>query len=139
MASAAEAPSEDGSTPRSEGQPGLQTVQAELLVLADDPDVHPSLAACFAANSLVWDGRLVVDAQLRTNDDHIYAAGTLAKFSRRWAEAPPTLTAACCVARPIQAPCVVCHLTSAGHAGSPGRWGTCCIPEPHWLVAVERY
>ncbi len=88
VASTADAPSEDGSTPCSEGQPGMQTVQVDLLVLADDPDVHPSLAACFAANSLVWDGRLVVDAQLRTNDDHIYAAGTLAKFSRRWAEAP---------------------------------------------------
>ena len=88
MASAADAPPEYGSTLRFEGQPGLQTAQADLLVLADDSDVHPSLAACFAANSLVWDARLVVDAQLRTNDDHIYAAGTLAKVPRRWGEAP---------------------------------------------------
>ena len=66
--------------------------------------MHPSLAACFAANSLVWDGRLVVDAQLRTNDDHIYAAGNSGQIlSQVGKKGSPALTAECLVAHSMQA------------------------------------
>ena len=35
-------------------------------------------------NSLVYDGRLVVDTNFCTNDKAIYAAGVITKFSRRY-------------------------------------------------------
>ena len=37
-------------------------------------------------SNLVCDGRLVVDAAFRTTDPHILAAGTAAKFSRRYSD-----------------------------------------------------
>lgn len=56
-----------------------------LFVSAAAPEVHPELLACLTGTSLVFDERLVVDSGFRTIDPHIYAAGTLAKFSRRYA------------------------------------------------------
>ncbi len=36
------------------------------------------------SNSLVYDGRLVVDHNFCTNDPSVYAAGVITKFSRRY-------------------------------------------------------
>lgn len=55
-----------------------------MLVLAAARNAVPGCVVKAAAqNNLVCDGRLVVDAAFRTNDPKIFAAGTIAKFSRR--------------------------------------------------------
>ncbi|CAD7695519.1 unnamed protein product [Ostreobium quekettii] len=68
-------PDEDGGTRTS-------VVRCNLLVACDAPDVDPGLFRCINGSGLVYDGRLVVDARFRTNDDRIYAAGSIAKYSR---------------------------------------------------------
>ena len=66
---------------------------AGLLVLADVPDVDRVTFQALNDASIVYDGRIVVDALFRTNDPNIYAAGLVAKFSRRYAaEAPGGLS-----------------------------------------------
>ena len=55
-----------------------------MLVLAPSRSEVPSciVQAAWQSN-LVCDGRLVVDAAFRTTDPKIFAAGPIAKFSRR--------------------------------------------------------
>ncbi len=58
--------------------------EADLLVSAAPRNAVPGcIVKAAAQNNLVCDGRLVVDAAFRTNDPKIFAAGTIAKFSRR--------------------------------------------------------
>ena len=60
-------------------------VQADLVVMASATAVVPdSMVQAAAQSNLVCDGLLVVDAAFRTTDPHILAAGTAAKFSRRY-------------------------------------------------------
>eukprot|EP00240_Pyramimonas_obovata_P000386 CAMPEP_0118922898 /NCGR_PEP_ID=MMETSP1169-20130426/1648_1 /TAXON_ID=36882 /ORGANISM="Pyramimonas obovata, Strain CCMP722" /LENGTH=970 /DNA_ID=CAMNT_0006863827 /DNA_START=188 /DNA_END=3100 /DNA_ORIENTATION=+ len=59
----------------------------DLLVTCDAPEVDPAVFYALNDASVVYDGRLVVDHEFRTNDPDIYSAGTLAKFSRRYANA----------------------------------------------------
>jgi len=68
--------SEDGAEERE--------LPAALLLTADTPDVDDAIFRACNANSLVYDGRLVIDAAFRTSDASIYAAGPLTKFSRRY-------------------------------------------------------
>ncbi|KAL0028967.1 hypothetical protein WJX77_008705 [Trebouxia sp. C0004] len=59
--------------------------EADLLVVAAaKTEVPGCIVKAAAQNNLVCDGRLVVDAAFRTNDPKIFAAGTIAKFSRRY-------------------------------------------------------
>ena len=65
---------------------GLQA--ADLVVVAGGQDrgrVPRCIEHAGEAGVLVCDGRLVVDAAFRTNDPKIFAAGTVATFSRRFA------------------------------------------------------
>lgn len=75
--------------------------EASLLVLAGRCNAVPrSMQQAAVQSGLMTDGRLVVDAAFRTNDPHIFAAGTIAKFSRRSAE--------CCLASRFAAcPCAL--------------------------------
>lgn len=50
----------------------------------DTVDVDPLVFRALMKNSLVYDGRLVVDAGFCTTDPHVFAAGPLAKFSRKY-------------------------------------------------------
>ena len=61
--------------------------RCDLLVTCDKPEVDPAVFYALNDASVVYDGRLVVDHEFRTNDADIYSAGTLAKFSRRNAHA----------------------------------------------------
>lgn len=58
------------------------TRSVQLLVMADVKDVDIMLFECINGASLVYDGRIVVDGAFRTNDPSIFAAGTVARFSR---------------------------------------------------------
>ncbi len=54
-----------------------------LVLAAARNEVPGCIVKAAAQNNLVCDGRLVVDAAFQTNDTKIFAAGTIAKFSRR--------------------------------------------------------
>lgn len=56
----------------------------ELVIVTTGCTAVPASVQSAAAQAgLMCDGRLVVDAAFRTNDSKIFAAGTIAKFSRR--------------------------------------------------------
>ena len=58
--------------------------EAQLVILTCRCTAVPAgIQQAAAQAGLMCDGRLVVDAAFRTNDSKIYAAGTIAKFSRR--------------------------------------------------------
>jgi hypothetical protein len=55
-----------------------------MLVCAGAKEIERSTFEAINGNSLVYDGRLVVDAKFCTNDAAVYAGGVIAKFSRRY-------------------------------------------------------
>lgn len=64
-------------------------VPCELLFLCGKRDVDPFLFRAVNDTGLVYDGRLVVNAQLTTADPRILAGGPLAKFSRSFNKGTP--------------------------------------------------
>ena len=79
---------------------------ADLVVVAGGAErarVPLCIEQAGAVGALVCDGRLVVDAAFRTNDPNIFAAGTVATFSRR-----SPLIASCLILLPS------CCATSCG-------------------------
>jgi hypothetical protein len=68
-----------------ETEQGSVVAQAcSLLLCAGKREVQRSTFDALNGNSLVYDGRLVVDSHMCTNDKRIYASGVLTKFSRRY-------------------------------------------------------
>lgn len=63
-------------------------VEADLIVGCGPRGEDAALFGTLNDAGLVWDGRLVVDSSFRTNDARIFAAGPLAKFSRRYSIPP---------------------------------------------------
>ncbi len=57
----------------------------DLLVGAQPSNASITVFECLNNEGIVYDGRLVVDGAFRTSDPHIYAAGTVAKLSRKYA------------------------------------------------------
>ena len=55
-----------------------------LLLTAGAHEVQRTTFDALNGNSLVYDGRLVIDTHFCTNDKSIYAAGVVTKFSRRY-------------------------------------------------------
>ena len=55
-----------------------------LLLCAGAKEVHRTTFHAINGNSLVYDGRLVVDTNFCTNDKAIYAGGVVTKLSRRY-------------------------------------------------------
>ena len=53
------------------------------------PNVDPDIAKALNDNALVYDGRLVVNSCFQTNDPSVLAAGSLAKYSRRYGKQLP--------------------------------------------------
>jgi hypothetical protein len=62
----------------------LQQIELDLLVGCGSLQPSAVEASCLAGAHIVWDGRLVVDAQLCSSDTSVMGAGPGAKFSR-WA------------------------------------------------------
>ena len=56
----------------------------QLLLCAGAKQVERTTFDAINSNSLVYDGRLVVDTKFCTNDKSVYAAGEIIKFSRRY-------------------------------------------------------
>jgi hypothetical protein len=63
---------------------GESFIECQVLLGCDTPDIDANIFDAFTANSLVYDGRAVVNAAFGTADSSIFAAGTFAKFSRRY-------------------------------------------------------
>lgn len=62
----------------------LDSITCDLLVTAHDPGVSHGLFQCLNDSAIVYDGGIIVDANFRTNDENIFAAGKwCTKFSRR--------------------------------------------------------
>lgn len=59
-------------------------VNCHLLINCQYQDVDPGLLEAIHHQALVFDGRLIVDPEFKTTDSDIFAAGPLAKFSRRY-------------------------------------------------------
>ena len=69
---------------------GADTAEFSMLVCAHTRTLDASLFAAVNDAGLPVDGRVVVDHRFKTTDDNIYAAGGVAKFSRRY-KAPKLL------------------------------------------------
>ena len=72
------------------GDEGAGRESSELSCYAflgcSQPDVNKNVFFALANNSLVYDGRMVVDHEFKTQDPFVYGAGTVAKFSRRYGQ-----------------------------------------------------
>jgi hypothetical protein len=62
----------------------LTVACSAFLSCSEQRDVDGAVFRALTKNSLVYDGRMVVDATFRTADPNVYAAGSVAKFSRRY-------------------------------------------------------
>lgn len=60
----------------------LQQMELDLLVGCGSLQPSAVVASCLAGAFIVWDGRLVVDAQFCSSNPNVMGAGPLAKFSR---------------------------------------------------------
>jgi len=70
------------SSPTSE--PEERTVPCGTLLCCGERRVDQPLFQAFSDSSIVYNGGLIVDAQFRTNDAAIFAAGPLARVARRY-------------------------------------------------------
>ncbi|EFC38549.1 hypothetical protein NAEGRDRAFT_73596 [Naegleria gruberi] len=61
-------------------------IDCSLFINCHSKDVDDGILSTVNRQSLVFDGRLIVDTQFRTTDTSIYSAGPMAKFSRRFGE-----------------------------------------------------
>ncbi|KAL9644464.1 hypothetical protein ABK040_016591 [Willaertia magna] len=64
----------------------LLEVPCTLLINCHTKDVDDGILSTVNRQSLVFDGRLIVDTHFRTTDPNIFSAGPMAKFSRRFGE-----------------------------------------------------
>lgn len=65
------------------------TWECQCLIGCDTKDVDANIFNAVQKNSLVYDGRMVVDATFTTADVNVFAAGTFAKFSRKYGSSLP--------------------------------------------------
>ena len=59
-------------------------VPCRLLLHVSHKAVDTDVFYALNSNSIVFDGRVIVDHQFRTNDTTIYAGGNFVKFSRKY-------------------------------------------------------
>lgn len=65
------------------------TWECQCLIGCGTEDVDSRIFNAIQKNSLVYDGRAVVDATFVTADQNVFAAGTFAKFSRKYGNSLP--------------------------------------------------
>ena len=64
-------------------------MSCDVLASYHGANVDPDVAVALNDNALVYDGRLVINSCFQTNDPSILAAGSLAKYSRRYGKQLP--------------------------------------------------
>lgn len=58
------------------------SLACSLFISNDEKRVSKTLIKTFMSSDLVFDGRLLIDEDFRTNDPNIYAAGPLTRYKR---------------------------------------------------------
>jgi hypothetical protein len=59
-----------------------ELISCEILLFCGDLDINPAIFRALQRNSLVYDGRIVVNSLYQTHRDNIFAAGPATKFSK---------------------------------------------------------
>ncbi|EKG06541.1 hypothetical protein TCSYLVIO_002347 [Trypanosoma cruzi] len=59
-----------------------------LIVCCEDKDIDSHVLSTLNRRSIVFDGRVIVEANYRTTDKCVYAAGPVAMFTRRYGTTP---------------------------------------------------
>jgi NADH dehydrogenase FAD-containing subunit len=65
-----------------EGDEAEEDIECRMIVFAGKHDCNPEVFKAVNGSGLVYDGRLVVSKGMKTVDEHIYAGGTMTKYSR---------------------------------------------------------
>mmetsp|Transcript_28030 Transcript_28030/g.71900 ORF Transcript_28030/g.71900 Transcript_28030/m.71900 type:complete len:1184 (+) Transcript_28030:552-4103(+) len=66
------------------GSATVTALQCSVLLCCGRKSIERATFEAINSNSLVYDGRLVVDHNFRTNDPVVYASGIITKFARRY-------------------------------------------------------
>ncbi|CAG9770000.1 unnamed protein product [Ceutorhynchus assimilis] len=69
---------------RFESKHKMLEMSCQAIFFFYDKTISPKIYQVVSQCGLVFDGRLVIDSNCKTNDDRIYAAGTLTKYSRKY-------------------------------------------------------
>ncbi|KAI4501347.1 hypothetical protein M0802_003720 [Mischocyttarus mexicanus] len=62
----------------------IQTIPCDIFFNFHDKEININSFLAICRAGLVFDGRLVINPQFRTNDPFIFAAGTITKYSRKF-------------------------------------------------------
>jgi len=65
------------------GSSSVSALACSVLICCGPKSIERATFEAINSNSLVYDGRLVIDHSFLTNDPAVYAAGVITKFSRR--------------------------------------------------------
>ncbi|RNE99686.1 hypothetical protein TraAM80_08068 [Trypanosoma rangeli] len=63
-------------------------LDCSLIVCCEDKDINSHVLSTLNRRSIVFDGRVIVEANYRTIDKCVYAAGPVAMFTRRYGTTP---------------------------------------------------
>nr|CCC48770.1 conserved hypothetical protein [Trypanosoma vivax Y486] len=63
-------------------------ILCSLIVCCEDKDIDSHILSTLNRRSIVFDGRVTVEANYRTTDKYVYAAGPVAMFTRRYGTTP---------------------------------------------------
>ncbi|XP_043526432.1 cilia- and flagella-associated protein 61-like [Frieseomelitta varia] len=62
----------------------LRTLECDALVNFREKTINMTIFLAICKSGLMFDGQLIIDTELRTNDPSIFAAGTITKYCRRF-------------------------------------------------------
>lgn len=61
-----------------------ETISCDFLINFNEKTIGMKIFLAICRSGLMFDGQLVIDSDLRTNDPSIFAAGTITKYCRRY-------------------------------------------------------
>ncbi|CAD1479016.1 unnamed protein product, partial [Heterotrigona itama] len=62
----------------------LKTLECDALINFREKTINMTIFLAICKSGLMFDGQLIIDTELRTNDPSIFAAGTITKYCRRF-------------------------------------------------------
>ncbi|RNF12066.1 uncharacterized protein Tco025E_06527 [Trypanosoma conorhini] len=77
-----------GDGPTTAGISNSVELGCSLIVCCEDKDIDSHVLSTLNRRSIVFDGRVIVEANYRTTDKCVYAAGPVAMFTRRYGTTP---------------------------------------------------